>query len=41
MRKVYNSSNNKNKVSELDVSIDKISVQSKNYDKVQKLKGSY
>ena len=41
MRKVYNSLNDHKTVAELDLTIDKISVQSGNYEKVQKLKVSY
>lgn len=41
LRKVYDQTNEKVKVNEIDVAIDKVAVQCKKYDQVQKLKSSY
>lgn len=41
MRKVYGQKEEKQKVKEIDKAIDKVSIQCKKYDQVQKLKSSY
>jgi hypothetical protein len=41
LRKVYDQKNEKEKVKEIDKSIDKVSVQCNKYDQVQKLKSTY
>jgi inosine/xanthosine triphosphate pyrophosphatase family protein len=41
LRKIYVQGGNNEKVNEIDSALDKISVQSKKFDQVQKLKKSY
>jgi hypothetical protein len=41
LRKVYEQKNETEKVREIDIALDKVSVQCKKYDQVQKLKRSY